>query len=88
MKGFVPTPPEIVDLMVGKLFMAGAPGAGDSVLDPGCGDGEFIAGILRMCSARAWPIPRIVGIELDPTRASTAGARLIPRTGPTPPPRP
>ncbi len=76
MKGFVPTPDRVVDLMVGKLFAGGAPEASSRVLDPGCGNGEFIAGVLRLCAQRRWPVPTIVGIELDPGRASTATQRF------------
>jgi adenine-specific DNA-methyltransferase len=75
-KGFVPTPEAIVDTMVGKLFADRAPTAADQVLDPGCGEGEFIAGILRACSAQQWPVPNIVGIELDPARAACARKRF------------
>ena len=76
MKGFVPTPPDIVDLMVGKLFGERAPGSETSVLDPGCGTGEFVAGILRACAVKGWTVPRIVGVELDPVRAATAKRRF------------
>lgn len=71
-KGFVPTPPDVVDLMICKLFGELAPKEGASVLDPGCGNGEFIEGILRACTANKWPVPRIVGVEVHPGRASTA----------------
>ena len=75
-KGFVPTPSDVVSLMVSKLFGGRAPGSGASVLDPGCGNGEFIAGILRACTANGWPVPRIVGVELDPVRAATASRQF------------
>lgn len=71
-KGFVPTPPSVVDLMVGKLFAEQPPSSEASVLDPGCGNGEFVAGILRACAANGWVVPRIVGVELDPVRAAAA----------------
>ena len=75
-KGFVPTPSAVVDLMTSKLFGSRTVSADTSVLDPGCGNGEFIAGILRWCKTSGSPIPRIVGIELDPERAATASARF------------
>ena len=62
--------------MVGKLFAEGPPSASARVLDPGCGNGEFIAGVLRLCAQRNWPVPTIVGVELDPTRAATAKRRF------------
>ena len=76
MKGFVPTPDHVVDLMVGKLFAESAPTASARVLDPGCGNGEFIAGVLRLCAGRNWTVPTIVGVELDPARANTAKQRF------------
>jgi adenine-specific DNA-methyltransferase len=75
-KGFVPTPSVIVDVMVAKLFAGRTVSASSSILDPGCGDGEFIAGILRFVEAKRTVPPRIVGIELDPGRASAARARF------------
>lgn len=76
MKGFIPTPTRIVDLMVARLFDGLAPTADSTVLDPGCGEGEFIAGVLRACQAAGWAVPRIVGVEQDPTRAVTARGRF------------
>ncbi len=62
--------------MVAKLFSEQAPDGDASVLDPGCGNGEFVDGILRACTKHGWPVPRIVGIELDPLRAATATRRF------------
>src|SRR6266403_2933311 len=66
MKGFVPTPEPIVDLMVAKLFLKRPPQRKDRLLDPGCGRGAFIDGIIRWCRKHDTPLPRIVGIESDP----------------------
>jgi SAM-dependent methyltransferase len=66
MKGFVPTPRETVDTMVELLFRARAPGPDNTVLDPGCGTGEFIDGVLRWCERRGIAPPRITGVESDP----------------------
>lgn len=66
MKGFVPTPEPIVDLMVAKLFLKRPPHSKDTVLDPGCGRGAFIDGIIRWCRKHNTPLPRILGIESDP----------------------
>jgi adenine-specific DNA-methyltransferase len=66
MKGFVPTPRETVDTMVELLFRPRAPGPGNTVLDPGCGTGEFIDGVLRWCERRGIALPRITGVESDP----------------------
>jgi len=72
MKGYVETPPKIVDLMVEKLFKLKPPSARSRVLDPGCGTGPFIEGIVRWCSANNALIPNTVGVELDPRRARDA----------------
>lgn len=66
MKGFVPTPRETVDTMVDLLFRGRSPKADDAILDPGCGTGEFIDGVIRWCQRRRLALPRITGIELDP----------------------
>ena len=65
MKGFVPTPASVVDLMVEKLFTIDSPRADTTLLDPGCGRGAFVDGVIRWCAAHDVPIPRIRGIESD-----------------------
>jgi adenine-specific DNA-methyltransferase len=76
MKGFVPTPRPVVDAMVRKLFSGRMPTGQSVVLDPGCGNGEFIDGVVRWCSEHGCPVPRTIGIESDPTRAETARQRF------------
>lgn len=66
MKGFVPTPDSIVDLMVAKLFRHQPPENEYEILDPGCGTGAFIEGIIRWCNKYRRPLPRIIGIEPNP----------------------
>src|SRR5260370_40005825 len=72
MKGFVPTPNKIVDRMVSLLFGGCRPTAKSRVLDPGCGSGAFVEGVLRWCSRNGAPIPKIEGIESHPRRAREA----------------
>jgi adenine-specific DNA-methyltransferase len=72
MKGFIPTPEKLVDLMVSKLFSDFGPGPTDRVLDPGCGTGAFIDGVIRWCVQKKIQLPNIVGIELDPARGNAA----------------
>jgi adenine-specific DNA-methyltransferase len=76
MKGFVPTPAAVVDQMVGRLFHRRPPGPSMTLLDPGCGEGAFIDGVLRWCKDRGLVPPRMVGVEQDPLRASAAAARF------------
>lgn len=68
----MPTPAPIADEMVGLLFRDHAPRPESRVLDPGCGTGAFIQGIIRWCKANRRPLPQTVGIESEPTRAALA----------------
>lgn len=76
MKGFVETPPAVVDFMVEELFRGKPPTADDRLLDPGCGNGVFIDGVLRWCDRNQSPRPRITGVELAPDRAQTSRERF------------
>ncbi len=66
MKGFVPTPAPTVDRMIELLFQGRTPTPTDSVLDPGCGRGAFVDGVIRWCAARNLLLPRITCVESDP----------------------
>ncbi|MCP9927838.1 Eco57I restriction-modification methylase domain-containing protein [Cyanobium sp. CH-040] len=72
MRGFVPTQSTTVDLMVELLFREKWPDETDRILDPGCGPGAFIDGILRWCEANNVKTPQITGVELDVERAEKA----------------
>lgn len=72
MKGFVPTPAAVVDIMVEKLFRHGPPSPNAKLLDPGCGTGVFIEGVARWCGARGVPLPQITGVEANPEHADVA----------------
>jgi adenine-specific DNA-methyltransferase len=76
MKGFVPTPEHVVDQMVAKLFGPEGPKRDSTLLDPGCGNGDFLLGVLRACRREGWQPPRMTGIELSPERAACARAHL------------
>lgn len=76
MKGFVPTPPETVDGMVELLFRERPLGPDDRVLDPGCGTGAFIEGIVRWCAEHEHSLPCITGVESDPRHVSAARRRF------------
>src|SRR5258707_1662046 len=75
-RGFVETPPAVVDVMVDKLFRGQTPRRTSTLLDPGCGRGAFIDGIIRWCRARGLELPMIVGIEADTDRAREAARRF------------
>ncbi|MCI0450782.1 MAG: N-6 DNA methylase [Candidatus Latescibacteria bacterium] len=76
MKGFVPTPPHLVDLMVEKLFRGRRPRPDEHLLDPGCGTGAFIEGVNRWCAIRGTQPPQIVGVESDPRLLLEARSNL------------
>ena len=76
MKGHVPTPDRLVDEMVERLFDAARPEPTDALLDPGCGGGAFIAGVLRWCEAAGIAPPKITGVELNPALAAKARKRF------------
>lgn len=76
MKGFVPTPPALVDRMVDKLFRATPPTAESTLLDPGCGSGVFVEGVLRWCRLHSAPVPMIMAVDSNPARLREAREAL------------
>jgi len=62
--------------MISRLFERLAPGSTDRLLDPGCGEGAFIEGVLRWCKRHKTEPPEIVGIEQNPERAQIARDRF------------
>ncbi|MGH7843502.1 MAG: Eco57I restriction-modification methylase domain-containing protein, partial [Candidatus Binataceae bacterium] len=63
--------------MLDRLFGGRPPKKNDTLLDPGCGTGAFLAGILRWCTKNAGEAPQMVGIESEPRRASQAQAAFV-----------
>lgn len=76
MKGHVPTPAAVVDAMVAKLFAGRSPTPEETVLDPGCGDGAFLAGVVRWCRREERALPNLVGVELNPSLVELARRRF------------
>jgi adenine-specific DNA-methyltransferase len=62
--------------MVDRLFLNRRPASDALVLDPGCGHGEFIDGVIRWCAKHRVGVPRIVGIESNPKHVDVARARF------------
>ena len=58
--------------MVSRLFRGGPPRISDNLLDPGCGTGVFLAGVVRWCRRNALTLPQMVGIESEPGRVTQA----------------
>lgn len=61
--------------MVELLFRGRPPTPEDAVLDPGCGTGEFIDGVIRWCGQRSLALPRITGVESDPRHLAVLRAK-------------
>jgi len=76
-RGQVDTPSALVDHMVEALFSGAAPSRDDRLLDPGCGEGAFISGVLRWCERHECEIPRITGVDSDPGRLAGAHERFV-----------
>lgn len=72
MKGHVPTPEELADHIVTKLFRNNPPTKEDCILYPGCGTGPFIGAVHRYCDNNDLPVPKGVGIELNPEHLDKA----------------
>ncbi|MBM3274271.1 MAG: N-6 DNA methylase [Candidatus Sericytochromatia bacterium] len=64
--GQVFTPPALADLVLARI-----PSTPERILDPSCGDGNFLA-----AAARRWPSARLFGFEADPAVAAQARERL------------
>ena len=76
MRGFVPTPDTLVDHMVDLLFEGRTIASGERLLDPGCGTGAFMKGVLRWSAAKCSELPSMTGIELDGRLALSAASQL------------
>lgn len=76
MRGFVPTPDAIVDEMTERLFSRSLPSRSSRIVDPGCGEGAFIEGIIRWCKRHHVEVPEIIGIESHPDRAKATRKRF------------
>lgn len=75
MKGHVPTPDDLAERMVRRLFRDDPPTTNDRILYPGCGTAPFAAAVGRVCDAEGWEYPDGLGIETNPKHLSEARAR-------------
>ena len=76
MRGFVPTPESLVDHMVNLLFEGQVIDSEDRLLDPGCGAGAFMEGLLRWSSASRSRLPQMTGMEIDGPLAAQAACQF------------
>ncbi|PSQ53504.1 DNA methyltransferase [Halobacteriales archaeon SW_8_65_20] len=75
MKGHVPTPPDLAEKMVRRLFQETDPASSDRILYPGCGTGPFAAAVESVCDAEGWEYPKGLGIEINPEHLEEARTR-------------
>ena len=74
--GFVRTPDSLVDFMISQTLSGISDINLKRILIPGCGDGQFIRGIIRYCNSHNSKLPEIVGIEIDQERAEVCQEEL------------
>jgi SAM-dependent methyltransferase len=75
MKGHVPTPDEVAERMVRRLFRGDPPASTDRVLYPGCGTAPFAAAVERVCADEGWEPPSGFGVETNPKHLADARDR-------------
>lgn len=75
MKGHVPTPDDLAEKMVRRLFRDDPPTSAERILYPGCGTGPFAAAVERVCDAEGWEYPDGVGVETNPEHLEEARDR-------------
>ena len=76
MRGFVLTPKALVDHMVNLLFEGKTVDSEERLLDPGCGKGAFVEGVLRRCEATGTQLPHVTGVEVNGQLAQEASAQF------------
>lgn len=62
--------------MVEALFRGLPPSPSHKLLDPGCGEGALVEGVLRWCRRQGCAPPQVVGVEADPNLWARATRRL------------
>jgi hypothetical protein len=75
MKGHVPTPDDLAEYMVRRLFKQTPPTDSDRILYPGAGTGPFAAAVERVCDTESWEYPEGIGVETNPEHISEAKDR-------------
>ena len=77
MKGHVPTPDDLAEKMVHRLFRDDPPERTDRILYPGCGDGPFAAAVQRVCDSEGWSIPTGFAVDTNAKHLSKARDRNL-----------
>ncbi|WP_263818820.1 Eco57I restriction-modification methylase domain-containing protein [Salinibacter sp.] len=66
MKGHHPTPQNLAEKMVRRLFEGNLPMEGDRILYPGCGTAPFAVAVENICQENGWPTPSGYGVDISP----------------------
>jgi len=77
MKGHVPTPDDLCEKMVRRLFRDDPPTSTDRILYPGCGDAPFAAAVERVCELEGWELPDGYAVESNPEHLEAARQREL-----------
>ncbi len=72
MKGHFPTPINLAERIVQKLFSERKPKLGDRILYPGLGTGPFVIAVGKYCEKNDFPVPDGMGVESDPALVKQA----------------
>lgn len=75
MKGHVPTPDDLCEKMIRRLFRDDPPTSAERILYPGCGDAPFAAAVERVCEVEGWELPDGYAVESNPKHLEAAHGR-------------
>ncbi len=75
MKGHVPTPDNLCEMMVRRLFRDDPPSSDNRILYAGCGDAPFAAAVERVCKTEGWTCPDGLAVETNPEHLARARDR-------------
>jgi len=86
--GEVFTPPELIQEMLDKIPDGAVENPTKTVIDPACGDGNFLVEVLRMRLAANQPVTQslatIFGVEIQCDNVEECRQRLLDIAGDTP----
>ena len=77
MKGHHPTPPELAEEMVRRLFEGRPPKENDQILYPGCGTAPFAVAVEKICSENGWKLPEGCAVDSDAELLRSARERSL-----------
>jgi hypothetical protein len=77
MKGHHPTPQNLAEKMVRRLFEENPPAEEDRILYPGCGTAPFAAAVENICRESGWSLPSGYGVDSNPELVEAARERSL-----------